>query len=134
MFKLTRKLLPLLKFSRATMSTSKLETIALFKKAQAVCFDVDSTVIKEEGIDVLAAYKGSGAQVAELTSRAMGGNILFQDALSERLSIIKPSLEDIKNCMNLHPFQFTPGIKDLITKLQSRGTYVYLVSGGFRQV
>jgi hypothetical protein len=48
-------------------------TRELFKKAQAVCFDVDSTVIMEEGIDVLAASKSAGEAVAELTRKAMGG-------------------------------------------------------------
>jgi hypothetical protein len=38
-------------------------------RADAVCFDVDSTVIDEEGIDVLAAYKGAGEAVAELTKK-----------------------------------------------------------------
>lgn len=106
----------------------------LFKRAQAVCFDVDSTVIKEEGIDVLAAYKGAGDAVAELTRKAMGGTVLFQDALKDRLSLIKPSSQDIIDCMAKHPFQFTPKIKEVIHRLQERGTYVYLVSGGFRQV
>ena len=103
-------------------------------KAQAVCFDVDSTVIMEEGIDVLAAYKGAGEAVAALTAGAMGGTVLFQDALKDRLDIIRPSAKDIDNCMQEHPLEFTPGVKDLILKLQERGTYVYLVSGGFRQV
>ena len=78
------------------------------RHANAVCFDVDSTVITEEGIDVLAEFNGAGAAVAEWTRklvgyirfldaeflvtelltlhhpvRAMGGQVLFQDALSE---------------------------------------------------
>jgi phosphoserine phosphatase len=39
------------------------------RKANAVCFDVDSTVIQDEGIDVLADFKGVGTQVAELTKK-----------------------------------------------------------------
>ena len=46
---------------------------ALWRNAQAVCFDIDSTVCLDEGIDVLAAHAGVGAQVAELTHAAMGG-------------------------------------------------------------
>ncbi len=41
----------------------------LLRNSDAVCFDVDSTVINEEGIDVLAAYKGAGSAVAELTKK-----------------------------------------------------------------
>ena len=44
-------------------------TKAIFRKAQAVCFDVDSTVVTDEGIDVLAAYLGKGEAVAELTRK-----------------------------------------------------------------
>jgi phosphoserine phosphatase len=43
------------------------ETKLILKNAQAVCFDVDSTVISDEGIDVLAASKGVGDAVAEMT-------------------------------------------------------------------
>jgi hypothetical protein len=39
------------------------------RKAQCVCFDVDSTVIQDEGIDVLAAFKGKGDEVARLTAQ-----------------------------------------------------------------
>jgi hypothetical protein len=49
--------------------------------AQAVCFDVDSTVCTEEGIDVLAEFCGAAEAVAALTSQAMGGSMLFQDAI-----------------------------------------------------
>lgn len=41
----------------------------LFRRAQCVCFDVDSTVIQEEGVDVLAAFKGKGEAVAALTAK-----------------------------------------------------------------
>ena len=106
----------------------------LFRKAQAVCFDVDSTVIQEEGIDVLAAHMGAGAAVAELTRKAMGGSVKFEDALADRLKIIQPSNEDVRNCLREHPFRLTKGIKQLVDALHSKGTHVYLVSGGFRQM
>lgn len=114
---------------------------------------MDSTVITEEGIDRLAEYKGVGEAVAELTKkykyifndfvlllftynhcRAMGGHVLFQDALSDRLGIIKPSKADIAIFLEKYPFRFTPGVVELISLLHQRGKVVYLVSGGFRQV
>jgi hypothetical protein len=52
--------------------------------AQAVCFDVDSTVCTEEGIDVLAEFCGAAEAVAALTNQAMGGSMLFQDAIKVR--------------------------------------------------
>jgi phosphoserine phosphatase len=118
--------------SRSTSGVSVLKAKEIFAKAQAVCFDVDSTVIMEEGIDVLAAYKGVGEAVSEMTRKAMGGNMKFEDALASRLEIIKPSKKDFSDCMEKHSFRLTPGVAELIHKLHERGTYVYLVSGGLR--
>ncbi|MBA3699301.1 MAG: phosphoserine phosphatase SerB [Planctomycetes bacterium] len=104
---------------------------ALWASAKAVCFDVDSTVSPDEGIDVLAAQAGVGDRVAELTRNAMGGSVLFQDALKARLDLIRPSQQLIADCLTAHPPRLTPGIGDLIAKLERRGTHVYLISGGF---
>lgn len=60
-----------------TTFSSKEQVIELWTKAQAVCFDVDSTVVTEEGIDVLADHCGAGEEVAAWTARAMGGNVPF---------------------------------------------------------
>ena len=99
---------------------------SLLKAARAVCFDVDSTVIMEEGIDVLAEHKGAGDAVAALTAKAMGGTVLFQDALKDRLDIIKPSKQDIDDCMLQHPLRFTPGYKN-DTHLVTHPFYLVLV-------
>lgn len=109
-------------------------TKSLLKKVQAVCFDVDSTVINEEGIDVLAEYKGVGEKVVELTKKAMGGSVKFEDALQDRLALINPSMNDVTDCLKKHPFKLTPGVDVFINKLHSKGVAVYLVSGGFRQM
>jgi len=106
----------------------------LWRTAKAVCFDVDSTVIQDEGIDVLAAFGGVGPQVAELTASAMGGAVPFEFALSQRLSLIRPSRAMVSKCLKAHPPRLTPGISELIRRLHGRGTHVYLVSGGFRQM
>ena len=100
----------------------------------AVCFDVDSTVVTEEGIDILAEHCGAGAEVAAWTAKAMGGSVPFHDALEARLQLIKPSLSDIESCHIEHPLQLTKGVKQLISSLHKLGTHVYLVSGGFRQM
>lgn len=101
-------------------------------KADAVCFDVDSTVIQEEGIDVLAASLGKGEEVAAWTRKAMEGNTKFEDALAARLDIIKPSRAAILKCLQSHPLELSPGVERLIEALMENGTDVYLVSGGFR--
>jgi len=106
--------------------------MTMLAKADAVCFDVDSTVIDEEGIDVLADTLGKGPEVAAWTVKAMDGNIKFEDALAARLEIIKPSQSDIASCLEKHPLRLSPGVDTLISALHARGTHVYLVSGGFR--
>lgn len=104
----------------------------MLSKADAVCFDVDSTVITEEGIDVLAATLGKGPEVAAWTAKAMDGNIKFEDALAARLEIIQPSKNDIAACLEKHPLVLSPGVDKLVDMLHKRGTDVFLVSGGFR--
>ena len=106
----------------------------LWRSAKAVCFDVDSTVILDEGIDVLAAHLGVGDQVARLTATAMGGAVPFETALAQRLNLMRPSRSALAACLRAHPPRLTPGIGELIRRLVGRGTHVYLVSGGFRQM
>ena len=54
---------------RMPLSMSSTAALDIFKKTDAVCFDVDSTVCTEEGIDVLAAHCGAGEAVAEWTKK-----------------------------------------------------------------
>lgn len=104
------------------------------RKADAVCFDVDSTVITSEGIDDLAAFLGCGEKVAELTAQAMGGSMPFHEALALRLSAMKPSASQLQQMLKEHPLVLTPGVAEFISALHARKQHVYLVSGGFRQM
>jgi phosphoserine phosphatase len=104
------------------------------KNADAICFDVDSTILCEEGINVLAESLGVGDAVTKLTSYTMEGTILFEDTLRDRLDLIKPRLEDIENIQKNKPLHFTNNLKELIKKIHKRGINIYLVSGGFRQM
>lgn len=106
--------------------------MASLYKANAVCFDVDSTVIAEEGIDVLAAFLGKGEAVAALTRQAMEGGMAFQDALKARLDLLQPSKPSIFQCLKEQPFELTHGVKDLMQALQQKNVDIWLVSGGFR--
>jgi len=108
--------------------------LATLTAADAVCFDVDSTFCQDESIDELAAFLGVGDAVAALTARAMGGTVLFQDALAQRLGVMKPSRADIDRYLASHPPLITPGIPELLALLQAQGKKVFLVSGGFRQI
>uniref|UniRef100_A0A2M4AHQ9 Phosphoserine phosphatase n=3 Tax=Anopheles triannulatus TaxID=58253 RepID=A0A2M4AHQ9_9DIPT len=101
------------------------------KKAHIVCFDVDSTIITEEGIDELAQYCGKGSEVAALTKEAMGGSMTFQEALKRRLDLIKPSQRQIREFLKTHPSTISPGVKELIEQLRKNNAAVFLISGGF---
>uniref|UniRef100_A0A0D9XZL2 Phosphoserine phosphatase n=1 Tax=Leersia perrieri TaxID=77586 RepID=A0A0D9XZL2_9ORYZ len=68
------------------------EAMMAWSSADAVCFDVDSTVCLDEGIDELADFCGAGQAVAEWTAKAMTGSVTFEEALAARLSLFKPSL------------------------------------------
>ena len=94
--------------------------------------DVDSTLIMEEGIDLLGEEAGVGAQVAAITERAMRGELDFEAALRERVGLLKGLPEDIfaRIAERIH---FTPGAEDLVKELHKRGYKVGLVSGGFHE-
>ena len=94
--------------------------------------DVDSTLIMEEGIDLLGEEAGVGTQVAAITERAMRGELDFEAALRERVALLKGLPEDIfaRIAERIH---FTPGAEDLVKELHKRGYKVGLVSGGFHE-
>lgn len=102
------------------------------KSCDAVCFDVDSTVIQEEGIDVLGAYLKKQDEIAALTRAAMEGGMPFDVALSKRLELLRPSKQTIMDCLRDHPLPLTPMIDTLIQTLHASNKQVFLVSGGFR--
>ena len=95
--------------------------------------DVDSTLIMEEGIDLLGEEAGVGAQVAAITERAMRGELGFEVALRERVALLKGLPEEI--CARIaERIHFMPGAEDLVKELHKRGYKVGLVSGGFHEI
>ncbi|KAG6390035.1 hypothetical protein SASPL_151513 [Salvia splendens] len=110
------------------------EILDVWRNANAVCFDVDSTVCVDEGIDELAEFCGAGEAVAEWTARAMGGSVPFEQALAARLSLFSPSQSQVQEFLEKRPPRLSPGIEALVNKLHEKNKSVYLVSGGFRQM
>ncbi|CAJ0579519.1 unnamed protein product, partial [Mesorhabditis spiculigera] len=106
----------------------------IWKQADCVCFDVDSTVCRDEAIDELARYLGVGDAVAQVTRQAMNGNARFRDALSARLDVMRPSRDQVEGFKKENPPKMTPGIVELVKALHARSVSVYLVSGGFRSL
>ncbi|XP_031828034.1 phosphoserine phosphatase [Nomia melanderi] len=105
---------------------------SIWKKADAVTFDVDSTVIQEEGIDELAKFCGKGEEVAALTKRAMQGHVTFRQSLTDRLNIINPNFAQVNQFLQSHPPKLSPGIENLVTALRAHKKQAFLISGGFR--
>ncbi|KAG0481326.1 hypothetical protein HPP92_011840 [Vanilla planifolia] len=110
------------------------EVLDIWRNADVVCFDVDSTVCLDEGIDEFAEFCGAGKAVAEWTNKAMSGSIPFEEALGARLSIFKPSLSQLNDFLGKRPPRISPGIAQLIGKLKACNADIYLISGGFRQM
>ncbi|MEG8013891.1 phosphoserine phosphatase SerB [Sphingomonas sp. 22R3R2A-7] len=93
--------------------------------------DMDSTMITVECIDELADYAGIKPQIAEITERAMRGELDFEAALDARVALLKGLAEsDIERCL-AERVTIMPGAKALVRTMRSRGALAVLVSGGF---
>ena len=93
--------------------------------------DMDSTMIEQECIDELADEAGVGKRVVEITKRAMNGELDFEDALIERVKLLKGLNSDIIASVLKGRITLMPGAESLIKTMKSNGSYCALVSGGF---
>jgi phosphoserine phosphatase len=97
-----------------------------------VC-DVDSTLINDEVIDLLADAAGSGDEVAALTKRAMRGEIDFAEALAQRVATLRGTsvkvLDDVLGAVTV-----TNGARQLVHAVHEAGGYIIAVSGGFYEI
>jgi len=95
--------------------------------------DMDSTLINEEGIDLLAERAGVGEEVERLTTEAMAGKMDFKASLRERVSLLKGKplaiVEQVTQSLS-----FTQGASELIATLRSKGWKIGVVSGGFHEI
>lgn len=93
--------------------------------------DMDSTMIREECIDELAEVAGVGAQVRDITARAMNGELDFEGALTRRVALLKGLPETVIADVLTHRITLMPGGAVLVATMRERGAYAALVSGGF---
>ncbi|HYQ02018.1 MAG TPA: phosphoserine phosphatase SerB [Polyangiaceae bacterium] len=100
------------------------------RSKRLVCMDVDSTFVKGEFIDDLAELAGCKEQVAEITARAMRGELDFKQALAERVKLLE-GLPFARARALIERFELTPGADRFVKILQKFGFRVGLVSGGF---
>jgi len=99
-------------------------------KYQYVFFDVDSTLVTIEGIDVLA---NGNPEILRLTEAAMNGDLSVEDVYARRLEIIRPSRADIDAIAELYLASIVDGAEETIFTLQAAGADVHLVTGGIAQ-
>lgn len=95
-----------------------------------VQFDVDSTFIQQEAIELLAAKAGVLKEVAEITESAMRGDLDFAESLLARVNLLKGLPEEVFDEVR-GEITLTPGAAELVELLHSKGHSVSLVSGGF---
>ncbi|MDR0810044.1 MAG: phosphoserine phosphatase SerB [Gemmobacter sp.] len=93
--------------------------------------DMDSTMIKQECIDELADEAGVGAHVADITRRAMNGELDFEAALRERVGLLRGLPENVIERVWRDRISFMPGAMALLATMRAHGAYTALVSGGF---
>lgn len=98
-----------------------------------VVMDVDSTLIQDEVIELLASHAGREAEVAAVTAAAMRGELDFAESLRERVAALEglpvSVLDDVRAAV-----QFTPGARTLVRTLKRLGFSVAIVSGGFIEI
>ena len=99
-------------------------------KYRFVFFDVDSTLVTIEGIDVLAA---GNPEVVRLTEAAMNGEIPVDQVYGRRLEIIRPALSDVLALGDRYVASMVDGVEETIATLRHAGADVHLVTAGIAQ-
>ncbi|NDI25732.1 MAG: phosphoserine phosphatase SerB [Actinobacteria bacterium] len=103
------------------------------KSKRIVMLDMDSTLIEQEVINLLGQSAGQSNEIAQITEKAMAGDLDFKSALIKRVALLKgldqESLHRVRDQITL-----TKGAKKLIEKLHHQGHKVGVVSGGFIEV
>ncbi|MDA4846440.1 phosphoserine phosphatase SerB [Hoeflea poritis] len=101
------------------------------RRKRLLIADMDSTMIRQECIDELAAEAGFYDKVAAITKRAMNGEIAFEPAMRERVALLKGLDLSIVDRVLENRVTLTPGGRELIATMKQNGAYTALVSGGF---
>lgn len=101
------------------------------RRKKMLLADMDSTMIEQECIDELAAEAGVGPRVADITARAMNGELDFEGALIERVGLLKGLPEAVIETVYAKRITMMPGGACLLATMKRHGAHAALVSGGF---
>lgn len=100
------------------------------RRKKLLLADMDSTIVAEETLDELAAFAGLKDQVAEITAKAMNGELDFHGAVKERVGLLKGLSTDALE-KTLEATIVNPGAKILVQTMKAHDATCVLVSGGF---
>ncbi|MQA62850.1 MAG: phosphoserine phosphatase SerB [Actinophytocola sp.] len=110
------------------------ETEGLSRRAKRlVVFDVDSTLIQGEVIEMLAAHAGAEAEVAKATEAAMRGELNFTESLEQRVAVLAGLPETVLDDVGAQ-IKLTPGARTTVRTLKRLGFRCGVVSGGFSRI
>ena len=101
------------------------------RRKKMLLADMDSTMIQQECIDELADEAGVGPRVADITARAMNGELDFEAALKERVGLLEGLDSGVIETVLATRITHMPGGKVLLATMKANGAYAALVSGGF---
>jgi len=105
--------------------------VAAGRRKRLLVADMDSTMVTGETLDELADFAGIKDRIAQITNRAMNGEIGFEAALRERVGLLAGlSAECLEQTWAR--IAFTPGAQALVRTMKAHGATAILVSGGFR--
>lgn len=100
------------------------------RRKRILLADMDSTIVTAETLDELASCAGLGEKIAAITARAMNGELDFQDALRERVAMLK-GLSVAALERTWQGIRLTPGALELVATMKAHGAFTALISGGF---
>ncbi|MGR3364260.1 MAG: phosphoserine phosphatase SerB [Maritimibacter harenae] len=101
------------------------------RRKKMLLADMDSTMICQECIDELADEAGIGPRVAEITARAMNGELDFEGALRERVGLLEGLEAAVIEKVLAERITYMSGGRELVATMRAAGAYAALVSGGF---
>ena len=101
------------------------------RRRRLLVADMDSTMITIECIDELADYAGIKPQIAEITERAMRGELDFEGALDARVALLKGLDASVIDRCHAERVVIMAGARELVRTMRANGADCYLVSGGF---
>lgn len=94
--------------------------------------DMDSTIVSGETLDDMATLAGIGSAIASITTRAMRGDLDFEQALRERVGMLKEFPRTIID-QAIEDMKYNKGARQLLSHLKSKNIHCVLISGGFTQ-